>query len=97
LDVATTINGLAIPGVYAAAIGNKLEIYADGSATNDGSTLNLNGIVAINNVSGTPLASLGISSGQYAAPEYLSSYSYQVPRWRSPRTPNLSSYRICLD
>jgi hypothetical protein len=83
LDVATTINGLAIPGVYAAAIGNKLEIYADSSATNDGSTLNLNGIVAINNVSGTPLASLGISSGQYAAPEYLSSYSYQVPRWRS--------------
>ncbi len=83
LNVATTINGLGITGVYAAAVGGALQLFADTTATNDGSTLNSQGIIAINNVSGTPLATLGIAEGQYAAPEYLAAPSFQVPRWRT--------------
>jgi hypothetical protein len=81
--LADAINTTGITGVYAAAIGGKLNIYADSTATNDGSTEDLNGVVAINNITGTPLATLGITGGQYLAPAYLSAYSYQVPRWRT--------------
>jgi hypothetical protein len=48
-------------GVYAANIGGKLTLYADSTAANDGSTEGT-GVIAINNVSGTPLATLGITS-----------------------------------
>jgi hypothetical protein len=83
--LADAINSSAIAGVYAAVIGGKLNLYADGTATNDGSTEGT-GVIAINNVSGTPLATLGITAGQYAAPEYLSAFSYQAPRWRTTDT-----------
>jgi hypothetical protein len=79
--LANAINTAAITGVSAAVIGGRLNLFADSSATNDGSTLDLTGTIAIDNVSGTPLATLGITSGQYAATTYLSSYSYQAPRW----------------
>lgn len=83
------INSAGITGVIAAHIGGKLQIFADGTASNDGSTEGV-GIVSINNVSGTPLATLGIESsntyGEYRVPEYLSAYSYQVPRWRTTDT-----------
>jgi hypothetical protein len=83
VGLANAINSAAITGVVAAVIGGKLALYADSSAANDGSTLDLQGIIAINNVSGTPLATLGITEGQYAAPEFLSAYSFQAPRWSS--------------
>jgi len=86
LAVAATINGLSIPGVYASAIGNALQLYADSDATNDFSSLGRTGVIAINNISGTPLTTLGIPEGQYAAPEYVHGYSYQVPRWRTTDT-----------
>lgn len=86
LNIATTINGLSIPGVYAAAIGGKLSLYADSGASNDGSSLSLTGIIAINNVSGTPLTTLGITAGQYAAPALFPGYSWQMPRWRTTDT-----------
>jgi hypothetical protein len=88
--LANAINTAAIAGVSAAVIGGRLNLFADSTATNDGSTLNFQGIIALNNVSGTLLGAtgttpaggaLGINEGQYAAPEYLSSYSYQAPRW----------------
>jgi hypothetical protein len=68
-------------GVYAANIGGKLTLYADSNATNDGSTEG-QGVIAINNISGTPLATLGITAGEYAAPAYFHGYNYQAPRWR---------------
>lgn len=83
--VANSINSASIQGVYAATIGGKLNIFADSTATNDLSTEGV-GIVAINNISGTPLAALGITAGEYRAPEYLSAYSYEVPRWRTTDT-----------
>jgi hypothetical protein len=83
--VAAINAALNTDGVYAAVIGGRLNLYADSEATNDASTLGT-GIIAIDNVSGTPLATLGITAGQYAAPDYLSAYSFQVPRWRSTDT-----------
>ena len=87
-NLVTQINALSnstIPGVYAANIGGKLTLYADSTATNDGSTEGT-GVIAINNVSGAPLATLGITSNQYAAPTYDHGYNYQAPRWRTTDT-----------
>ena len=41
------------------------------------------GTVSINNVTGTPLATLGITAGAYSTPTYLANPSYQNPRWNS--------------
>ena len=87
-QLVTDINALSnstLPGVYAANIGGKLTLYADSGATNDGSTEGT-GVIAINNVSGTPLATLGITAGQYAAPTYFAGPNYQAPRWRTTDT-----------
>ena len=80
--LATQINSQNITGVYAAVIDGKLNLYADSMATNDGSTEGT-GMIAINNGTGTVLADLGITSGEYAAPAFQASPHYTVPRWRS--------------
>ncbi len=84
--LANSINSASITGVYAATIDGKLTIYADSTAQADGSTLG-EGIVEIDNGSGTPLASLGItataSSTYYFAPAFQASPHYTVPRWGS--------------
>ena len=85
-QVVTLINSaLNDFGVYAANIGGKLTLYADSSATNDGSTEGT-GVIAINNINGTPLATLGITSDEYAAPAYISGPNYSAPRWRATDT-----------
>jgi hypothetical protein len=83
INGASVAGAVSIPGVYAANIGGKLTLYADSTAANDGSTEGGVGVIAINNVSGTPLAILGITAGQYAAPAYDHGASYQVPNWRT--------------
>jgi hypothetical protein len=85
---AAVINGLNIPGVTAAAVSNKLTLYADSDATNDGSTDN-GGVISI--VTGTIggaalLTTLGIAAIEYRAPSYFPGYSYQAPRWRTTDT-----------
>jgi hypothetical protein len=72
----------SLPGVYAANIGGKLSLYADSGATNDGSTEGT-GVIAISNHIGTPLATLGITSNQYAATTYAYGPNYMAPRWRT--------------
>jgi len=79
------INSTGINGVYAANISGKLFLYADKTATNDGSTEGT-GVIAINNLSGTALSVLGITSGNYAAPAYTVGTNYQAPRWRTTDT-----------
>lgn len=77
---------LVSSGVRAQAVGGKLAIYADSTATSDGSTLDNNGVVNISagTVNGAALlTALGLTAGTYSAPQYLASYSYQVPRWRT--------------
>ena len=83
--LATAINTAAITGVYAANIGGKLSLYADSTATADGSTGG-EGIIDITNGVGTPLATLGITANTYYAPDYFSGPSYQAPRWRTTDT-----------
>jgi hypothetical protein len=86
--LATAINNANITGVSAASISSKLTIYADSTASNDGSTAN-GGVVSIQAgpVSGTSLlTTLGITAIEYYAPNYLPGYSYQQPRWSSTQT-----------
>ena len=80
---ASVINNASIPGITAAAVSGKLTLYADGDATNDGSTDNggLLSIQAGTIGSAALLSALGISAGEYRAPNYLPGYSYQAPRW----------------
>ena len=87
-NLVTQINALSgstLPGVYAANVGGKLTLYADSGATNDGSTEGT-GVIAISNHVGTPLATLGITSNQYAAPTYVAGPNYSAPRWRTTDT-----------
>jgi hypothetical protein len=84
---ATAINNASITGVTAAAVSGKLVIYADDTATNDGSTAT-EGIVSIEAGSGGTalLAALGISAIEYYTPIYFASFSYNAPRWSSTQS-----------
>jgi hypothetical protein len=86
VGLANAINTASITGIAAAEVDSKLVIYADSSATSDGSTA-MGGIVVIENTS-TPalLTALGISTGSYYAPAFQQSPSYTVPRWRTSDT-----------
>jgi len=86
--LAAVINAAAITGVTAAAVSGKLNIYANSTATSDGSTAN-GGIVNIEvgpNQGAALLTALGITAGSYLAPEYFPGFSYQAPRWRTTDT-----------
>ena len=86
--LATAINNANIPGVSAASVNGRLAIFADSLATNDGST-GSGGIVAVDpgpNSGAALLTALGITTGEYRAPTYFPSYSYQAPRWRTTDT-----------
>ena len=83
------INAAAITGVTARNVSNQLYLYADSTAANDGSTLSNNGIITVDAgpTSGAALlTALGITAGEYAAPDYFPGYSYQQPRWRTTDT-----------
>jgi len=81
-QINTAMNSL---GVYAANIGGKLTLYADSTASNDGSTEGT-GVIAISNSIGTPLTTVGITTGEYAAPEYFAGPNFSAPRWRTTDT-----------
>jgi len=80
--LSNAINTASITGVYSAFIDDKLQIYADSTATADDSTGG-EGAVEIINGTGTPLADLGITAQTYYAPAFLAAYSFQAPRWRA--------------
>jgi len=85
---ATAINNASITGVTATVVSGQLVIYADSTAANDGSTAE-GGIVAIDpgpSAGSALLTALGIVAGEYYAPIYFPSYSYQAPRWRTTDT-----------
>jgi hypothetical protein len=85
-QLTTSINAaMNASGVYAANIGGKLTLYADSSATNDDSTEGT-GVISVYNISGTPLATLGITDNEYAAPAYFAGPNFSAPRWRSTDT-----------
>jgi hypothetical protein len=79
------INTAAIAGVYSGVANGKLVIYADSTATADGSTAG-EGAVIIENGTGTPLTAVGITAKTYYAPAFFAGASYNQPRWRSTDT-----------
>jgi hypothetical protein len=79
------INTAAITGVYSGVASGKLVIYADSTATADGSTAG-EGAVIIENGTGTPLTAVGITAKTYYAPAFFAGASFSQPRWRSTDT-----------
>ena len=79
------INNAQIPGVYCAVIDNKLCLFADSSATADGSTAD-DGIILISSTGSTSglLTTLGLTADTtYYAPGLQQSPNYTYPRWRT--------------
>ena len=81
--VSDAINSASITGVYSGVDNGKLVIYADSTATADGSTHSHTGAVHIINGTGTALTTLGIPEKTYYAPEFFTGYNYSAPRWRT--------------
>lgn len=77
-SVAGKINSATVPGIFAKVINNQLSISANALAT--GSNL------AISNLSGNALGTLGISAGTYPAAATTFSPSYTVPSWQGQST-----------
>ena len=89
--IASDINSASITGVSALiSSDNKLEIYADGTAANDGSTDNGNGIAMIDDGNNsTLLTEIGIATSTsrsdkpYYAPVVHFGPNYSNPQWQS--------------
>ena len=83
--LSNAINTANITGVYSAVINNKLSLFADSSATADGSTAD-DGIIRISSTGSTSglLTTLGLTAEvTYYAPGLQQSANYQNPRWRT--------------
>ena len=82
------INNANIQGVTAANVDDKLVLYADSAATNDGSSADGQGIIYIDESSTSALmTALGITAGAvYNSPYLQQSPNYTVPRWKSSDT-----------
>ncbi len=81
--LSNAINTAAITGVYSAVISNKLCLFADSTATADGSTAD-DGAIVITSTGSTPalLTTLGITADTtYYAPGLQQSPNYTYPRW----------------
>jgi hypothetical protein len=86
--LSAAINTANITGVYSAVIDNKLCLFADSTATADGSTAD-DGIIRISSAGSTAglLTTLGLTAEEtYYAPGLQQSPSYQNPRWRATDT-----------
>ncbi len=85
VGLSAAINTASIDGVYSAVIDNKLCLYADATATADGSTAD-DGIIVVSSSGSTVglLTTLGITANvSYYAPTLQQSANYTVPRWRT--------------
>lgn len=81
--ISTNINTASITGVYSAVIDNKLCLFADSTATADGSTAD-DGAIVITTNNTNITTTLGIAtSTTYYAPGLQQSPNYVFPRWRA--------------
>ena len=83
-QLASSIFNAGIPGVSAASVNGKLEIYADEDAASDGSIVD--GKIVLANNSGTILTVGGLTAGTYARPLIAQDPHYTVPAWKSTDT-----------
>ena len=88
-DVASTINGLLIPGISASAVDGRLEIYSDGSSSGADDSA-LGGPIVIGGDADT-LDLLGIDADQYYPPAVAISKHTVVPEWKTSDTTNRPS------
>ena len=83
--LSAAINTANITGVYSAVIDNKLCLYADATASADGSSAD-DGIIVVNSAGSTSglITTLGLTTNTaFYAPTLQQSPSYQNPRWNS--------------
>jgi len=84
--VSTAINTANITGVYSAVLSNKLCLFADSTATADGSTAD-DGAIVITTSNPNITTTLGITtSTTYYAPGLQQSPNYTYPRWLATDT-----------
>jgi hypothetical protein len=81
-NLSDNINSAGITGVYSGVASGRLVIYADSTAESQDSSGG-EGIVTIENGTGTPLTTLGITANTYYAPAFYPAPSFSVPRWRT--------------
>ena len=83
-NVVSTITGLSIPGITAAAVDGRLEIYSDGNSSGaDDSALGGPVVIAGD---ATNLGLLGIAAGTYYPPALQISKHTSVPEWKTADT-----------
>jgi hypothetical protein len=93
-DVVSTIQGLSIPGITAAAVDLKLEIYSDGSSSGaDDSSLGGPIVIAGDT---DRLTELGITAGTYYPPALQIGKHTNIPEWKSGDTISRPSGSIWL-
>jgi len=86
--LSAAINSASITGVYSAVISNKLCLFANSTATADGSTAD-DGAIVITLTGSTPalLTTLGLTADTtYYAPGLQQSPNYTFPRWLATDT-----------
>jgi hypothetical protein len=86
--LSAAINSAAIDGVYSAVLSNKLCLFANSTATADGSTAD-DGAIVISSTGSTPglLTTLGLTADTtYYAPGLQQSPNYTYPRWLATDT-----------
>ena len=78
--LATSINAVAITGVTAAAVNNKLELYASNLATN--------GAIVLAAGTGSPgiVADCGLTAGTYYSPYFSVAAHTSQPEWKTADT-----------
>ncbi len=83
-DVASTINGLSIPGITAKSVDLKLQIFSDGSSSSADDS-SLGGPVLIGG-DADRLSELGIAVGTYYPPQLQISKHTSIPEWKTADT-----------
>jgi len=85
-SLVSDINTAGIPGVTAAAVNNKLELYADTDADSDGDSSLIDQGILIAEGTGTPFADAGVTVGTFYAPKLNQTAHTSVPAWKSTDT-----------
>jgi hypothetical protein len=81
-NAVSRINAALITGVSAYNNSGRLEIFADTTASSDGSTVDGAIYIAAGGI-GSFLSNIGIDAGQYYGPGFQHTPHYTVPEWKS--------------
>ena len=79
-QVVANINSATVPGVTAATVNNRLELYATAAAKSNNTTTD--GLLNIG-IASTAVTQLGITVGTFAGPVAVFGTYVQIPNWRA--------------